>query len=136
MNRILIVEDEEFLVMALKDNLEGEGYVVDVAQNGEEALLRINKERPSLILLDLLMPKRDGYYVLEKVKQDPKLKDIPVIVLSNFGNDTEIKRAIQMGADDYFVKSQHMIVEVLVKVVHYLEEKKDSNDLIKKITAI
>lgn len=126
MNKILIVEDEEFLVRALKDNLEAEGCIVDAVMNGEEAVERLRAHRPDLILLDLLMPKRDGFYVLEQVKKSPELKLIPVIVLSNLGGDAEIKRALEMGADDYFVKSQHPIEEVIEKAKEYLEGKKQS----------
>ena len=97
MNKILIVEDEEFLIRALKDNLETEGCTIDTAMNGEEAIERIKKEQPNLILLDLLMPKRDGFNVLEEVKNNPQWKLIPIIVLSNLGEDTEIKRALEMG---------------------------------------
>lgn len=121
MNKILIVEDEEFLVQALKDNLEAGRCAVDTAVNGEEAIERIKKQKPNLILLDLLMPKRDGFYVLEEVKKNPEWKLIPVIVLSNLGGDAEIKRALELGADDYFVKSQHPIEEVIEKVKEYLE---------------
>ena len=90
MNNILIAEDEKFLAQALKDNLEAEGYKVDVALNGEEALERIRSHRPSLILLDLLMPKQDGFYVLEEARKNPEWKLIPIIVLSNLGGDLEI----------------------------------------------
>lgn len=121
MNHVLIVEDEEFLVRALKDNLESEGCAVDTAANGEEAIDRIKKQKPDIILLDLLMPKKDGFYVLEEVKKNPEWKLIPIIVLSNLGGDAEIKRALEMGADDYFVKSQHPIEEVIEKVKEYLE---------------
>lgn len=121
MKYILVAEDEEFLVRALKDNLEAEECTVDTAIDGEEALERIKSRRPDLILLDLLMPKKDGFYVLEEVKKNPEWKLIPVIVLSNLGGDAEIKRALEMGADDYFVKSQHPIEEVIEKVKGYLE---------------
>ncbi len=127
MNRILVVEDEEFLVLALKDNLEAEGCTIDVAMNGEEAMKPIRSNRPNLILLDLLMPKRDGFYVLEEIKKNPEWKLIPIIVLSNLGSDTEIKKALEMGADDYFVKSQHPIEEVIEKVKEYLGGKKHLN---------
>ena len=120
-NRILIAEDEEFLALALKDNLETEGYAVDVAGNGDEAMALLRKERPSLILLDLLMPKRDGFYVIEEIKKNPEWKLIPIVVLSNLGGDAEIKRAFEMGADDYFVKSQHPIEEVVEKVKNILQ---------------
>lgn len=124
MKQVLIVEDEEFLVRALKDNLESEGCTVDVAMNGEEAMERIKKQKPNLILLDLLMPKKDGFYVLEEVKKNPEWKLIPIVVLSNLGGDAEIKRALEMGANDYFVKSQHPIEEVIEKVKEYLEGKR------------
>lgn len=124
MNRILIVEDENFLVQALKDNLEVEGCTTDVAINGDEAMEHIRSHHPNLILLDLLMPKRDGFYVLEEVKKNPEWRLIPIIVLSNLGSDSEIKRALEMGADDYFVKSQHPIEEVIEKVKDYLEGRK------------
>lgn len=121
MNRILVVEDEEFLATALKDNLESEGYDVEIAANGDEAMTHILKVRPNLILLDLLMPKKDGFYVLGEVKKNTDLALIPIVVLSNLGGDSEIKRALEMGADDYFVKSQHPIEEVVEKVREYLE---------------
>ena len=126
MKNILIVEDEEFLSLALKDNLTAEGSTVDIAANGDEAVEHIRKKKPDLILLDLLMPKRDGFYVLEEVKKNPEWKLIPVLVLSNLGGDAEIKRALEMGADDYFVKSQHPIEEVIEKIKDYLEGRKQS----------
>lgn len=121
MYRILIAEDEEFLVQALRDNLEADGYEVDIAANGVEAIARVLEHRPDLILLDLLMPKRDGMSVLKELRENAEWKHIPVIVLSNFGGDVEIKRALQMGANDYFVKSQHMVTEVIDKIKNYLE---------------
>ena len=126
MNHILIVEDEEFLVRALKDNLESEGCTIDTAANGDEAVAEIRKKKPDLILLDLLMPKMDGFYVLEEVKKNPDWRLIPIIVLSNLGGDAEIKRALEMGASDYFVKSQHPIEEVIEKVKEYLEGGKQA----------
>ena len=120
MNNILIAEDEKFLVRALKDNLEAEGYAVDTAMNGEEALERIRSRCPDLILLDLLMPKQDGFFVIEGVRSNPKWEKIPIIVLSNLGSDSEIKRALELGANDYFVKSQHPIEEVIQKIKEYL----------------
>lgn len=123
MKRILIAEDEESLVTALKDNLESEGYTVDVAFNGEEAIEILRKNRTSMLLLDLLMPKKDGFSVLEDVKNDPEWKLIPVIVLSNLGGDNDIKRALELGADDYFVKSQHPVEEVIEKVRTFMQGK-------------
>lgn len=120
MNRILIIEDEEFLARALKDNLETEGYGIDIVANSDEAMEKIRKSPPDLILLDLLMPKRSGFSVLEEVKNSEEWKLIPVIVLSNLGGDADIKKAMELGADDYFVKSQHPIEEVVEEIKKYL----------------
>jgi len=124
MNHILIVEDEDFLIRTLEDNLIAEGYTIDSARNGEEAIEKIGKKKPDLILLDILMPKKDGFYVLEEVKKNPEWKLVPVVVLSNLGEDEIIKKALEAGADDYFIKSQHPIQEVIEKVKDYLEGRK------------
>lgn len=124
MKRVLIVEDEEFLIRALGDNLESEGFTVDMALNGEEAMDKIRKQRPDIILLDLLLPIKDGFYVLEELRKNPEWKLIPIIVLSNLDSDTEIKRALELGADDYFVKSQHPIEEVIDMIKEYFSGKR------------
>ncbi|TSC95256.1 MAG: two-component system, OmpR family, alkaline phosphatase synthesis response regulator PhoP [Parcubacteria group bacterium Licking1014_1] len=122
MNKILIVEDEDFLIKALKDNLIVEGFTIDTAKDGEEAVKMIGKNKPDLILLDLLMPKKDGFYVLEELKKNPKWKSIPVIVLSNLGDETTTKRAMEIGVKDYLEKSRHPIEEVIKKVKEYLKK--------------
>lgn len=127
MNTILVVEDEAFLIRALKDNLESEGYFVTIATNGDEAMVEVKKKRPDMILLDLLMPKRDGFYVIEEVRKNLDFRLIPIIVLSNIGGDQDIKRALDMGANDYFVKSQHPIEEVIEKVREYMSGSRSVN---------
>lgn len=116
----MIAEDEEFLATAVKDNLEAEGFKVETVENGEEVIKSVHRQIPDIILLDLLMPKKDGFYALEELKNNPEWKLIPVIVFSNLGDDSSLKRAISMGANDYFVKSQHPIEEVIDKVKEYL----------------
>lgn len=123
MNHVLIVEDEDFLVRALKDNLVSDGYSVSVATDGEMVFDELNKKKPSLILLDLLLPKKNGFDVLKDVRANPEWQLIPVVILSNLGEDSEIKRALDLGANDYFVKSQHPIQEVMEKVREYLQGK-------------
>ncbi|MFA5997437.1 MAG: response regulator [Candidatus Paceibacterota bacterium] len=123
MNHVLIVEDEDFLVRALKDNLTAEGYTVSVAMDGEAAFDELKKKKPSLVLLDLLLPKKNGFDVLKEIRQSPEWQLIPVVILSNLGEDSEIKRALELGANDYFVKSQHPIQEVIEKVREYLQGK-------------
>ncbi|MDD5738511.1 MAG: response regulator [Candidatus Pacebacteria bacterium] len=123
MNNILIIEDEDFLIRALKDNLLAEGCFVDVAKNGEEAIERMKGKEPDLILLDILMPKSDGFHVLKEIKSHTKWKSVPVIILSNLGEEMVIKQALRAGANDYFIKSQHPIHEVIKKVKEYLYGK-------------
>ena len=129
MNHILIVEDEEFLVRALKDNLTSEGYTVSTASDGEEVFDVLKEKKPDLILLDLLLPKKNGFDVLKDMRSDPELKLIPVIILSNLGEDTEIKRGLELGASDYFVKSQHPIQEVIEKAKEYLQGGKGASKI-------
>lgn len=121
MSHILIAEDEEFLVRAVKDNLVSEGYTVSVAMDGEAVAEEIKRRKPSLILLNLLLPKKNGFDVLRNIKANPEWQLIPVIILSNLGEDSEIKRGLELGASDYFVKSQHPIQEVMDKVREYLQ---------------
>ena len=114
--KILIIEDEEALSSVLKEKFEAEGYFVSIAKNGEDGLTTTDKVMPDIILLDLILPKLNGFQVLEALKADPDKKSIPVVVLSNLGEDDSIKRAILLGAADYFVKTQHPIKEIVEKV--------------------
>jgi CheY-like chemotaxis protein len=127
--KILIAEDDKVLAEVLKEEFKDEGFAVTMAENGKEAMnaLKSKANRPDLMLLDLLMPVMDGFAVLKEISEDQisNLKDIPVIVLSNLGQDEEIKRAFQLGASDYFVKSQHPVAEVVEKVKTFLEKPKD-----------
>jgi DNA-binding response OmpR family regulator len=119
MKKILIAEDEEVLSNVLKDRFEVEDWKVTVVGNGEEAIEAIKKNSYNLVLLDLLMPKKDGFQVLEEIKGDPELKKIPIIVLSNLGGDDDIKKALELGANDYFVKTQHPMSEIVEKAEKY-----------------
>jgi DNA-binding response OmpR family regulator len=118
--KILLVEDEEALSGIVKEELQGKGHEVKVAADGEEALVFAKTFQPNMILLDLVLPKKNGMEVLSALKIDPELKKIPVIVLSNLAEDESIKRAIGLGADDYFVKTQHSIYEVIEKVQKFI----------------
>lgn len=120
MKKILIAEDEEILLNVLKDRFEGEGWAVATAQDGEEAIGAIKRSLPDLVLLDLLMPKKDGFEVLKEIRSNPEYKNLPVIiVLSNLGSDEDIKKALALGANDYFVKTQHPMSEIVEKVKKY-----------------
>ncbi len=114
--KILIVEDEESLAFVLKEKLDKSGFETKVAKDGETALTLARAFKPELILLDLVLPKKDGFSVLRELKADPELEIVPVIVLSNLGEDENIKKAFALGAKDYFVKSQHPINEIVEKI--------------------
>lgn len=114
--RILLVEDDKFLSLALGDKLTREGFTVVKAANGEEALAKVRLERPDLILLDLIMPQKTGFEVLADIKLEPSTRDIPVIVLSNLGQEVDIKKAKDLGASDYLVKSDVEMRTVVEKI--------------------
>lgn len=122
---ILVVEDESFLSKVLAERLEDEGFQqVDVAGNGEEAMSKVKEHRPDIILLDMILPKMNGFEVLEALKADAKLKTIPVIVLSNLGQDQDIDQAKGMGAVDYLVKSNFSLQKVVQKITEVLNHVK------------
>jgi len=113
---IVIVEDESVLLKALNIELLNAGFEVLVAADGKSGLNLIKANKPDLVLLDLLLPKMDGYAVLTALKKDSKVKNIPVIILSNFGEPENIKKAMGLGAVDYFVKSSTDLGEVVKKI--------------------
>ena len=117
---ILIAEDDKFLVSVYKVKFGKAGFNVIVAADGEQALQVLAKQRPDLILLDLIMPVKDGFEVLKEVRANPDYKDMPIIVASNLGQEEDIKRAKLMGANDYFVKANvHLpdLVAMITKMV-------------------
>lgn len=122
--KILIVEDETVLSKVLKEKFERSGFDAEVAGDGEIAITMVRDFVPDVIVLDLVLPKKNGFTVLKEIKEDPKLAAIPVIVVSNLGEDSDIKRALTLGAADYFVKSQHPINEIVEKVKSVLTEIK------------
>lgn len=102
---ILVIEDDSLLRAMIVNKLREEAYDVSEAVMGEDGLEQMAKNRPVLVLLDLLLPQMDGFAVLEKIKSDEKLKDIPVIILSNFGQASDIERGLAMGAAAYLIKA-------------------------------
>lgn len=114
--KILIVEDDEFLRSLTAKRLEKEGYGVAVAVDGESALVTAMDEKPDLILLDLLLPGLDGFEVLGKFKANANLKKVPVIVFSNLGQKEDIEKAKLLGADQYLIKANFTLDDVMAKV--------------------
>ncbi len=102
--RILVVDDEIYIVHILDFSLGMEGYEVITALDGEQALEKLKSERPDLIVLDIMMPKLDGYEVCKAIKSDPDTRHIPVILLSAKGRNVDQKLGFDVGADDYITK--------------------------------
>jgi len=116
MKKILIIEDEKIMLNLLRDKLEREGYDVSIAHNGEEGLEKMKEVSPDIILLDIIMPKMGGFEVMEEMAKSEKLKNIPVIVISNSGQPVELENVKNLGARDWLIKTEFDPQEVLQKV--------------------
>ena len=114
--KIVIAEDEPILLKALNLELLDAGYEVLSATTGQAALDIIVKEKPALALLDVLMPELTGFEVLKKMQANSKLKKIPVIILSNLGQDEEVKKGLALGAKDYYIKASTDLETITKKV--------------------
>jgi len=114
--KILIIEDEELLCNLLERKLNEEGYQVSVAKDGVEGMKMIKETKPDLILLDIVMPNKNGFEVMDEMQTDEKLKHIPIIVISNSGQPVEIDKAKELGAKDWLIKTEFDPQEVIEKV--------------------
>lgn len=121
---ILLVEDDLFMRELFARGLRDKGFLVDTVPCAEDGLNQIYKNTPELILLDLLLPEKDGFCFLEEIKQKKSYKHIPVIILSNLGSQQHIKRAINSGAADFLIKSSFTIDEIISKVNDFIEKNK------------
>lgn len=118
--KIIIIEDDHFFQNFYSIKLKDLGYQVEVANNGQEGIDKVKIYLPDLVLLDLIMPVKDGFQVLTELKSDPVLSKIPIIVFSTLGQETDIKKAISLGARDYINKSFFDFEAFLKRVVTYL----------------
>jgi len=121
MKKILLVENDPFLIDIYVSRLREEGYKVEVALDGERAMEKIKKEKPDLLVLDIILPKMDGWDVLKEITKEVQLKKIKVIILSNLGEQKEIKKGLEMGAVDYLVKANYTPSEVVEEIKKILE---------------
>ena len=120
MKKILFIEDESALQRAVIHILDDEGYKTFSAMDGEIGIALAHKELPDLILLDLIIPKKDGFAVLGELKNDAATKDIPVIVLTNLEGSADVERALMLGATTYLVKTNYKLEEVVEKIKNIL----------------
>lgn len=121
--KVLIVEDDKFLRDLMSQKLSHDGFTVKEAIDGEEGIKSATQDPPDLILLDLLLPRIDGFGVLEKIKKDAKLANIPVVILSNLGQKEDVTKAMAMGAQDFLIKSNFTLGEVVEKIKAILKKK-------------
>jgi len=114
--RVLLAEDDRFLRKAAEAALKRQGFTVLPAVDGEEALRMARAETPDIVLLDLIMPKLQGFEVLRALKADPATAAIPVIILSNLGQESDVKQAMEAGAVGYFVKANLSLQDLVKRV--------------------
>lgn len=118
---ILVVEDEAPMLAVLSDNLEAEGFSVLKATNGAEGLDLAQSKHPDLILLDIMMPKMNGLTMLEKLRADEWGKKVPVIILTNFGDNEKVAEALADDVSEYFVKANIKMEEIIARVKEKLK---------------
>ncbi|OGK22068.1 hypothetical protein A2866_05830 [Candidatus Roizmanbacteria bacterium RIFCSPHIGHO2_01_FULL_39_8] len=118
--RILIIEDDLFFQKFYSQKLREKKLEVDICVNGEEGLTKIRQTRPDLILLDIIMPKMDGFEVLKELKKDPNLNLIPVIIFSTLGQEADIRKGLDLGAKDYINKSFFDFETLYKKIQTYI----------------
>lgn len=118
---IVLVEDDDFIseMYALKFK---DGFELQVARDGAEGLALIQKVKPDIVLLDIILPQLDGFEILERLKQDAETKDIPVLLLTNLGQKQNVKKGLRLGAVDYIIKAHYTPSEVVEKVKRTLAE--------------
>ena len=114
--KILIIEDDDFLRSLAVTKLEKEGFSVAMAADGKQGLDSVHADAPHLIILDLMLPIMSGFDVLKALKADATTRDIKVIIFSNLGEDSDIKTCLDLGANDYMVKAQFTLDELVEKI--------------------
>lgn len=118
--KVLLVEDDLSLMKIYSNKLKISGFDVSLATTGDEGLRKAKVDQPNIVLLDLILPGIDGFLVLEELKKDPLTENIPVVILSNLGQPTDIERGKRLGAIDYLVKSDVSLLDLVAKVKKYI----------------
>lgn len=114
--KILVVEDDRSLQSVIVEMLSQEGYETISAFDGEEGLAKLSQEKPDLVLLDIILPKKDGFEFLSQMKNNPETKEVPVLILTNLEEVDKVQKAVDLGATTFMIKSDYSIREVLEKV--------------------
>ncbi|MBU0613029.1 response regulator [Patescibacteria group bacterium] len=121
--KILLIEDDKMLLEMYTAKFTREGFDIKTAENGSDGLKAAREMKPDMVLLDIIMPKLDGFATLKEIRKDENIKDVPVILLTNLGQDQDIQKGKDLGADDYFVKANHTPTEIVEKVQELLKKK-------------
>ncbi|MCK4782049.1 response regulator [Candidatus Parcubacteria bacterium] len=121
MKKILIIEDDKFLRELIVRKLLGQGFEIAQAIDGEEGVKKAEEEKPDLVLLDLILPGIDGFEVLQQIKSKSSLIKVPVIILSNLGQEEDIEKGFKLGAVDYLIKAHFTPGEIIEKIEKYLK---------------
>ena len=121
--KLLIIEDDMVLQSALNQFLLAEGFEVECAGDGETGIKMALSGKPDLILLDIVLPKKDGYAVLAEVRSNEDAKHIPIVLLTNLGSITDVEKALEMGATTYLVKADYKLEEITLKIKEILRIK-------------
>ena len=127
--KILIIEDESTMRNSLEEFFEENGYEVFGAADGEAGLELAQTKLPDLIILDIILPKKDGFEVLEHLKKDEKTKDIPIVLCTNLSSSGDIEKALALGATCYLVKTNYQLSDILKKVEEILNGTFDQADI-------
>ena len=122
MKKILLVEDDPFLIDIYATKLKESNYLVEVASEGEEALRKVKENNFDLVLLDIVLPKLDGWDVLRQIKAESKIKNLKVIIISNLGQKEEVAKGIKLGAEKYLIKAHFTPSEVVTEIKGVLGE--------------
>ena len=120
MAKVLLVEDEELLIRMYRTKLELENFEVDIAQDGEKGLAKIREFKPDLVLLDIVLPKLNGIEVLKRIRAEPELKEIPVVILTNASIGDSVKECLEAGALGYIIKSDSTPEQLVQQIRTFL----------------
>lgn len=122
---ILLIEDDAFIASMYQAKLAMIGYTVRLATDGEEGWNMLTEQPPpDLVLLDIVLPKRDGFEILAAARKEPALKNLPILLLTNLGQKPDVQRGLELGADDYIIKAHFTPSEVVGKIEKVLREQK------------
>lgn len=127
--KVLLIEDDTFLIGMYVKMIDQEHWQSVVATDGDRGLFFAKTEKPDCILLDIILPKMDGFLVLEELKRDPETRTIPVILLSNLGQTKDIDRGLSLGAADYLVKAHYLPSEVMERIKKVIRETRTARGL-------